>query len=425
MKTRSWFYASIGAGCVLVTALLGACGGDGGSATSGSAVNAAASATGGVNAAGVPAGNVSPATATAPVTVTEVKTGLANPWSLAFLPDGRMLLTQRGGSLLLLSSDGKTSSPVAGVPAVETAGQGGLLDVALDPGFASNRRVYLSFAERDLNNAALNGTAVARAELDTAALTLSNVTVIFRQTPKVQSVGHFGSRLVFDTMGYLWVTTGDRQLDSERGYAQDLTRGNGKVMRIATSGGAAPGNPTFMTAGAQPGLWSYGHRNVQGAARHPTTGELWTHEHGPQGGDEVNRTLAGRNYGWPLASYGQEYGTLTPVGMLSMPGTEQPLSYWETMDGSPWTGGQKSSIAPSGMAFYTGDAIAEWKGNLFVGALAGTALWRLVLDGNTVVSRERLFAARNERIRDVRQGPDGWLYLLTDGANGKLLRIER
>ena len=425
MKIRSWFHASIGAGCVLVTALLGACGGGGGSATSSSAASAAASATSGVNAAGAPAGNVSPGTATAPLTVTEVKTGLVNPWSLAFLPDGRMLITQRGGSLLLLSSDGKTSSPVAGVPAVETAGQGGLLDVALDPGFASNRRVYLSFAERDLNNAALNGTAVARAELDTAALTLSNVTVIFRQTPKVQSVGHFGSRLVFDTMGYLWVTTGDRQLDSERGYAQDLTRGNGKVMRIATSGGAAPGNPTFMTAGAQPGLWSYGHRNVQGAARHPTTGELWTHEHGPQGGDEVNRTLAGRNYGWPLASYGQEYGTLTLVGMLSMPGTEQPLSYWETMDGSPWTGGQKSSIAPSGMAFYTGDAIAEWKGNLFVGALAGTALWRLVLDGNTVVSRERLFAARNERIRDVRQGPDGWLYLLTDSANGKLLRIER
>ena len=425
MKTRSWFHARIGAGCVLVTALLGACGGGGGSATSSSAVSSAASATGGVNAEGVPAGNVSPATASTPSTVTEVKTGLANPWSLAFLPDCRMLITQRGGSLLLLSADGKTSSPVAGVPAVETAGQGGLLDVALDPAFASNRRVYLSFAEPDLNNAALNGSAVARAELDTAALTLSNVTVIFRQTPKVQRIGRFGSRLVFDTMVYLWVTTGDRQLDSERGYAQDLTRGNGKVMRIATSGSAAPGNPTFMTAGAQPGIWSYGHRNVQGAARHPTTGELWTHEHGPQGGDEVNRTLAGRNYGWPLASYGQEYGTLTPVGMLSMPGTEQPLSYWETIDGSPWTGGQKSSIAPSGMTFYTGDAIAEWKGNLFVGALAGMALWRLVLDGNTVVSRERLFAVRNERIRDVRQGPDGWLYLLTDSANGKLLRIER
>ena len=378
-----------------------------------------------MNAAVAPAGNASPATAATPLTVTEVKTGLANPWSLAFLPDGRMLITQRSGSLLLLSADGKTSSTVAGVPAVETAGQGGLLDVAIDPSFATNQRIYLSFAERDSTNAALNGTAVARAELDTAALTLSNVTVIFRQAPKVQSVGHFGSRLVFDTAGYLWVTTGDRQLDSERGYAQDLARGNGKVMRITTNGAAAPGNPTFLTMGAQPGIWSYGHRNVQGAARHPTTGELWTNEHGPQGGDEVNRMLAGRNYGWPLVSYGQEYGTTTPVGMLSMAGTEQPLSYWETIDGSAWTGGQKSSIAPSGMAFYTGDAIPEWKGNLFVGALAGTALWRLVLDGNAVVSRERLYAARNERIRDVRQGPDGWLYLLTDSTNGKLLRIER
>jgi aldose sugar dehydrogenase len=394
-------------------ALLGACGGGGGATTSPAvSATASASATGGANAA-------------APFTVTEVKTGLANPWSLAFLPDGRMLVTQRGGSLLLLSADGRTSGQINGVPSVETAGQGGLLDVAIDPAFLTNQRIYLSYAERDAANPALNGTAVARAELDTAALTLSGVTVIFRQSPKAQSTGHFGSRLVFDTAGYLWVTTGDRLLDSERGYAQDLTRGNGKVMRITTTGAPAPGNPTFRTIGAQAGIWSYGHRNVQGAARHPVTGELWTHEHGPQGGDEVNRTLAGRNYGWPLASYGQEYGTTTPVGMLSMAGTEQPLSYWEAIDGSPWTGGQKSSIAPSGMAFYTGGGIPEWKGNLFVGALAGTALWRLGLDGNTVVSRERLYAARNERIRDVRQGPDGWLYLLTDSANGKLLRIER
>jgi aldose sugar dehydrogenase len=418
--TRQYLVAA--ASVMLLAALLAACGGGSGDST---ASSSAVSAAGGANAAAAPAGNGSPAVASAPLTVTELKTDLVNPWSLAFLPDGRMLVTQRGGSLLLLSADGKTSSALAGVPAVEAVGQGGLLDVVLDPAFAANKRVYLSFAERDPTNAALNGTAVARAELDTASLTLSNVTVIFRQTPKVQSVGHFGSRLVFDTAGYLWVTTGDRQLDSERGYAQDLTRGNGKVMRITTGGAAAPGNPTFLTPGAQPGIWSYGHRNVQGAARHPTTGELWTNEHGPQGGDEVNRTLAGRNYGWPLASYGQEYGTTTPVGMLSMAGTEPPLSYWETIDGSPWTGGQKSSIAPSGMAFYTGDGIPEWKGNLFVGALAGTALWRLVLDGNTVVSRERLYAARNERIRDVRQGPDGWLYLLTDSASGKLLRIER
>jgi glucose/arabinose dehydrogenase len=402
MNEFSWPYFLATARGVLWAMLLTACGGG-----------------------GSPANNPTPSMATAALTVTEVKTGLINPWSLAFVPDGRMLITQRSGSLLLLSADGKTSSLVAGVPAVDPAGQGGLLDVVLDPAFATNQRIYLSFAERDPNNAALNGTAVARAELDTTALTLANVTVIFRQTPKVQSAAHFGSRLVFDTSGHLWVTTGDRLLDAERGYAQDLLRGHGKVMRITTSGAAATGNPDFSTPGAQPGIWSYGHRNVQGAARHPTTGELWTSEHGPQGGDEVNRTLPGRNYGWPLVSHGQEYGTTTPVGVPSLAGTEPALTLWETIDGSPWTVGQKSSIAPSGMAFYTGDAIAEWKGNLFVGALAGTALWRLVLDGNTVVSRERLYAARNERIRDVRQGPDGWLYLLTDSANGKLLRIER
>ena len=406
----------------LAAALLAACGGgggggDGAASTSTTAANSAAGA------AAQPASAASaPAAA---LKVTEVATGLVNAWSVAFLPDRRMLVTQRRGDLLLLSADGKTSALVSGVPAVDNAGQGGLLDVALDPNFASNQRIYLSFAERDAVNTALNGTAVARAELNTTTNTLANVTVIFRQSPKVQSTAHFGSRLVFDTSGHLWVTTGDRALDTERGYAQDLMRGNGKVMRITTSGAAAPGNPTFMTPGAQPGIWSYGHRNMQGAARHPTTGELWTNEHGPQGGDEVNRTLAGRNYGWPVASYGQEYGTTTPVGMLSMAGTEQPVNFWETIDGTSWTGGQKASIAPSGMAFYTADQIPEWRGNLFVGALAGTALWRLVLDGNTVVSRERLYASRGERIRDVRQGPDGWLYLLTDSASGKLLRIER
>lgn len=281
---------------------------------------------------------------TAALVVTEVATGLVNPWSPAFLPDGRMLITQRGGSLLLLSADGRASAAVTGLPAVETAGQGGLLDVVLDPAFASNQRIYFSFAECDPLNAALNGTAVARAELNTTTRTLGNVTVIFRQLPKVQSSGHFGSRLVFDTAGHLWVTTGDRQLDAERGYSQDLTRGNGKIMRLTTSGAPAPSNPTFIATGAQPGIWSYGHRNVQGAARHPTTGDLWTSEHGPQGGDEVNRTLAGRNYGWPVVSYGQEYTTTTPVGALSLAGTESPLSYWETI-ASDCRGVKRASVA--------------------------------------------------------------------------------
>ncbi|AMO24561.1 PQQ-dependent sugar dehydrogenase [Ramlibacter solisilvae] len=355
--------------------------------------------------------------------MTELATGFANPWSLAFLPDGRMLVTERAGRMSLLASNGALIGPVGGVPAVLAQGQGGLLDVALDPAFASNRRIYFSFAEQDAGNASLNGTAVARAVLDTEARTLSAVTVIFRQLPKAASAGHFGSRLVFDRSGNLFVTLGERLLDTERGFAQDLTRGHGKVMRITTDGAPAPGNPSWTQAGAQPAIWSYGHRNVQGATLHPATGELWISEHGAQGGDEVNRVLAGRNYGWPLASRSQEYGTTQPVGPASLPGMEDPLWVWETVTGAPWTGGAKSSIAPAGMAFYTGTAVPQWQGSLFVTSLAGMALWRLTLSGNTVVAQERLLAGRNERLRDVKQGPDGALYLLTDEApNGKLLR---
>jgi len=360
---------------------------------------------------------------TAALTVTELATGLPNPWSLAFLPDARMLITGRLGSLRLYAANGQTFNNITGLPALATAGQGGLLDVVVDPAFASNRRIYFSFSEADAGNPAINGTAVARAELDTTALALVNLQVIYRQSPKVASSGHFGSRLVFDRSGHLFVTLGDRQSNEQRVFAQDLTRGNGKVVRITTSGAAAPGNPVL--AGAQAGIWSYGHRNPQGATLHPTTGELWTSEHGPQGGDEVNLTLAGRNHGWPVISHGQEYGTTTQVGEgTAKAGMEQPVAYFETIDGSAWTGGQKSSIAPSGLAFFTGPQPAHWTGSLFVGALAGQALWRLQLDGTRVVGRERLLAGRNERIRDVRQGPDGRLYLLTDGASGKLLRVS-
>lgn len=359
---------------------------------------------------------------TGPVAVTELVTNLPNPWSLAFLPDGRMLITGRTGSLRLYAANAQSFNLISGLPALDTGGQGGLLDVVLDPAFGSNRRIYFSFSETDSGNANLNGTAVARAELDTGAMALVNLQVIYRQLPKVASSGHFGSRLVFDREGHLFVTLGDRQSNDQRGYAQDLSRGNGKVVRITTSGAAAPGNPVL--AGAQAGIWSYGHRNPQGAALHPDTGALWTSEHGPQGGDEVNLTQAGRNYGWPLISYGQEYGTTQQVGEgTAKAGMEQPVAYWETIDGSAWTGGQKSSIAPSGMAFFTGTIPTNWNRSLFVGALAGTALWRLQLDGTRVVGRERLLANRNERIRDVRQGPDGRLYLLTDGGSGKLLRI--
>jgi glucose/arabinose dehydrogenase len=355
--------------------------------------------------------------------VTELTTGLSNPWSLAFLPDGRMLVTERAGRLRLLAPGGQSLGAVSGLPPIHVEGQGGLLDVVLDPRFAANRRIYFSFAERDVGNPALNGTAVARAVLDADARALGEVTVIYRQRPKVASSAHFGSRLVFDRAGQLFVTLGERLLDDQRGFAQDPSRGHGKVARITTDGAAAPGNPAWPQAGAQPELWSLGHRNPQGAALHPDTGELWTSEHGPQGGDEINRTLAGRNYGWPLASRGQEYGTTQPVGVPSLAGTQDPVWVWETIDGSPWQGGAKSSIAPAGMAFYSGSAVPQWRGSLFVTALAGQAVWRLALAGNSVTGQERLLASRGERMRDVRQGPDGALYLLVDDfGNGKLLR---
>lgn len=361
---------------------------------------------------------------TGPVVVTELATGLPSPWSLAFLPDGRMLVTGRTGVLRLYAANGQSFSNInlAGLTGLTTAGQGGLLDVVLDPAFASNRRIYFSFSETDPGDANFNGTAVARAELDTGAQTLVSLQVIYRQTPKVASTAHFGSRLVFDGDGHLFVTLGDRQSNDQRVFAQDVSRGNGKVVRITTDGNPAPGNPVF--AGGIPGLWSYGHRNPQGAALHPDTGALWTSEHGPQGGDEVNLTQPGRNYGWPVISHGQEYGTTQQVGEgTAKAGMEQPVAFWETIDGTVWIGGRKSSIAPSGLAFFTGTQPSHWNRSLFVGALAGQALWRLQLDGTRVVGRERLLVNRNERIRDVRQGPDGRLYLLTDGTSGKLLRI--
>lgn len=388
-------------GLLVALQACGGGGGDSGSATPG------------------PGTSVAPGQAVA--SVSEMTVGLVNPWGLAFLPDGRMLVTERPGTLKLLSAGGAIEGNVSGVPAVLAEGQGGLLDIALDPAFADNRRIYLSYAERDQASPGLNGTAVARAVLDITTRSLSSVTVIYRQRPKVASLAHFGSRLVFDRTGALFVTLGERLFDQERVFAQDLTRGHGKIMRITTDGAPAPGNPAWTAAGALPEIYSLGHRNVQGAALHPATGELWISEHGAQGGDEINRVLAGRNYGWPLTSFSQEYETTTPVGPTSLPGMEPPLWVWETITGQPFSGsGAKSSIAPAGIAFYTGSALPQWRGNLFVAALAGTALWRLTLSGNTVSAQERLLASRGERLRDVRQGPDGALYLLTD--NGKLLR---
>jgi aldose sugar dehydrogenase len=364
-----------------------------------------------------------PPTAAAPQVVT-ISSGLVNPWSLAFLPDGRMLVTEKPGRLRMVNADGSVvSAPVAGVPAVDAAGQGGLFDVAVASDFATTRRIYLSFAEPGGGaEAGRNGTAVGTAVLNVDATALTQWRVIFRQSPKVASSGHFGGRIVLAPGGLMYVTLGDRQADSERVKAQNLTQGHGKVMRIRTDGTVPPDNPfAGLSGGAavQEAVWSYGHRNPQGAALHPTTGQLWATEHGPQGGDELNLVQAGRNYGWPLVSYGCEYGApvgnCSPVGGASTgPGFEPPLSYWVP-----------TSIAPSGMAFYTGSRFPEWQGQLFVGALAGQALWRIVLNGTQVVSREALFSSLGERIRDVRQGPDGWLYLLTDSSNGRILRIQR
>jgi aldose sugar dehydrogenase len=345
--------------------------------------------------------------------------GLEHPWSLAFLPDGSMLVTERPGRLRHVSVDGATlSDPLAGVPAVDAREQGGLFDVVLDPAFDSNRRIYLSFAEPGTGaEEGRNGTAVARAELSADNSALLNLAVIFRQAPKVASTKHFGGRLVFSGDGTLFVGLGERY--DFRDEAQDLSNHLGKVVRIDTDGAAPADNPFIGQAGAAPEVFSLGHRNMQGAALNPASGELWSNEHGPQGGDEVNRIQPGLNYGWPLISYGCEYGApvgqCTPVGGASeAPGLEQPLTYWVP-----------ESIAPSGMAFYNGDAFPQWKGSVFIGALAGEALWRLTLSGNTVTAREALFGELGQRIRDVRVGADGWLYLLTDEDAGRIVRIQK
>jgi aldose sugar dehydrogenase len=356
-------------------------------------------------------------------------TGLSNPWGMTFIPDGQILVTEKAGTLRLVSADGtKVSQPILGVPLVDTSAnsQGGLLDVEIDPNFEANRQVYLSFSEpgkgADLNK---NGTAVVRAELNAQTTALNNVTVIFRQLPKAASQGHFGSRIVFANDQTLWITLGERQILSDQ--AQNISNHIGKVVRINSDGSTPSDNPYVNTAGAAKEVYTIGHRNIQGAAKHPVTGELWTNEHGPQGGDEINREVAGVNYGWPIISYGQYYNTTTQVGEgTSKPGLEQPVSFWEALDGStPAAGSAKSSTAPSGLAFYTADKFPEWKGSLLMGALAGKSVWRMTLSGNTITARERLFTQLNERIRAVKQGPDGWIYLLTDNAAGRIIRIER
>ena len=340
------------------------------------------------------------------VTVTTFASGLENPWSLAFLPDGRMLVTERPGRLRYVGKEGALSKPITGVPAVHAKGQGGLLDVILDPGFAENSIIYLSYAERGDGDGDENGTAVARARLDGAQL--ADLSVIFRQRPKFDSAHHFGSRLVFARDGNLLVTLGER--NSQRDKAQDLRTHLGKVVRITRDGGVPADNPFVGRGDALPEIWSYGHRNPQGATLHPETGELWIVEHGPRGGDEINLPKAGRNYGWPVITYGREYSGPAIGEGTAKAGMEQPVHYWIP------------SIAPSGMTFHSGNGYPAWKGQLFVGALAAQQLVRLEVEPDgKVLAEERI--AIGKRVRDVREGPDGALYLLTDEDAGEVLRV--
>lgn len=335
-----------------------------------------------------------------------VASGLEHPWGLAFLPDGRFLVTERPGALRIVGRDGRIGPPLAGVPAVDAVNQGGLLDVALDPDHSKNRLVYLSYTEpRDGGN----GTTVARGVLGEAGLT--QVQVIFRQQPAMTGGHHFGSRLVFGRDGKLFITLGDR--GSGRDRAQTLDNHIGKIVRINTDGSVPADNPFVGRKGALPEIWSYGHRNVQGAALHPVTGELWANEHGPKGGDELNRVLPGRNYGWPVVTYGREYSGLKISDSGTAPGMESPVHYWVP------------SIATSGLMFYTGDRFPDWRGDAFVGGLKSQQVVRLRIDGNRVAQEERLLRGDvRDRVRDVRQGPDGYIYLLTDEMDGRLLRLE-
>ncbi|MEO8011126.1 MAG: PQQ-dependent sugar dehydrogenase [Dokdonella sp.] len=340
------------------------------------------------------------------IRVSEVATGLASPWAVAFLPDGRFLVTERPGTLRMVSAEGTLSEPLGGVPKVFAKGQGGLLDVVLSPTFASDSLVYLSYAEASDDGGSPASTAVARGKLSGDALV--DVQTIYRQAPKLSTGAHFGSRLVFDDSGFLFITQGD---NNERPSAQELDKLQGKLVRLNADGSVPRDNPFVGRDGARAEIWSYGHRNMQGAALHPVTRMLWTSEHGPRGGDEINIPQAGKNYGWPIITYGINYSLMKipEAEGTTKDGMEQPNHYWKVSPGL------------SGMAFATADS--AWKGNLFLGALATQELIRVELDGNRVVGEERLLKDLKLRIRDVREGPDGDLYVLSENT-GKLLRIE-
>jgi aldose sugar dehydrogenase len=348
---------------------------------------------------------LSPTAQAAAPRLKKIMGGLDHPWALEFLPGGTALVTERAGRLRHLVIDGMLSAPLNGLPKIYAEGQGGLLDVVASPLFVINRTIYFSFSEPRPKG---NCTSVAKAVVDKSFRTLTNVRVIFRQNTLDTGDKHFGSRLVFDRKGQLFVTTGDRYV--KRDMAQDPAKHLGKIIRIKPAGGASRDNP--KKPGWAKAVWSIGHRNVQGAALHPDTGQLWTAEHGAMGGDEINTPKAGKNYGWPVITYGRDYdGSKIGIG-TSKPGMEQPIKYWDP------------SIAPSGIAFYTGTRYSSWHGNLFVCALKGQHVVRLTLKGSKVIAEQKLFSGF-ARFRDIAQGPDGYLYVITDedGPAGAVYRV--
>lgn len=332
---------------------------------------------------------------------------LKSPWGLTSLPDGRLLITEREGTMRIVTSTGQVSAPITGLPKVNAAGQGGLLGVRVDPEFATNRMVYWVFSEPRPDG---NLTAVAKGKLSADEKTIENATVLYRATPAYKGTLHYGGRILIDNTGNLIISTGERSDLVTRPQAQSLNSGLGKVIRITKDGQPAPGNPFAGQSNARPELYSYGHRNVQGLALNPTTGDLWEDEFGPRGGDELNRIQPGKNYGWPTITYGIEYaGPKVGAGIQQQEGLEQPVYYWDPV------------VSPSGMTFYSSDAIPEWKNNLFIGSLSGLHLLRLVIENNKVVGEERLLADQYQRFRDVTQGNDGALYAITD--QGRLYRV--
>ncbi|MDZ4794214.1 MAG: PQQ-dependent sugar dehydrogenase [Bacteroidota bacterium] len=338
----------------------------------------------------------------------KIAINLGSPWAVIPLPDGRLLITLKAGYMQLHDANGNLVKKITGLPAVDAGGQGGLLDVALDPGFVDNKTIYWSFSEK---NGTGNLMAVAKGKLNEAASKVDNPVVIFRATPALKSSLHFGSRLVFDKNGNLFVSTGERSILEGRAQAQLLSSGLGKIFKITKEGKPAPGNPFINKAGAMPEIYAYGIRNAQGLAIHPVTGELWETEFGPRGGDELNKIQAGKNYGWPVITYGIEYGG-DQIGnaLQAKEGMEQPIYYWDPV------------LSPSGMIFYKGNTIPEWENNLFIGSLSGQHIARLVIVNNKVVGEERLLADKNERFRDVANS-NGMLYAVTDGGN--LYRVSK